>query len=92
MPYVPKVEPPLDEIEIEHRFTRSGKNGQKPYLSVSFECLETILGREHSVIVQEDVPRLLASLCMYAIRADISDKALAEHMANHYGKQTELNE
>lgn len=92
MVYVPKVEPPLDEIEIENRFTRSGRNGQKPYLVVSFECLEMLLGRENSVIAQEDVPALLASLCISAIRADISDKSLAEHLAEYYGYQVELDE
>jgi hypothetical protein len=89
MVYVPKVEPPLDEIEIESRFTRSGRNGHKPHLIISFECLEAILGRENSVIAQEDVPRLLASLCGYAFRADIGDNALATHLEDFYGKQAD---
>ena len=73
MGYVPKVEPPLDEIEIENRYTRSNRNGQKPHLVISLDCLDMILGRENSIIAQDDVPKLMVSLCKYAARADISE-------------------
>jgi hypothetical protein len=90
MVYVPKVPPPLDEIEIDNNFNRS--HTQKPHLIVSMECLGEILGRESSIIAAEDIPRLLAALCQYALQADIGDNALAAHLESYYKKQTELDE
>jgi hypothetical protein len=87
LPYEAKVEPPLDEIEVETRFPRDRSKSGKPYLVVSFDCLEAILLRENSVIAEEDVLRLLAALCGYAIAADVSDHALAGRMKEQYEEQ-----
>lgn len=84
VPYVPKVEPPLDEIEIEDRYTRSNKDERKPHLVISLECLDMILARENSIIAREAVPRLIAGLCGYAARADISDVGLVAFLKDYY--------
>ena len=82
--YTPKVEPPLDEIEVEPRFPRKRDSNSKPYFIVSMECLKEILERETAVIATEDVPRLMAVLCRYAVEADVSDHHLAGTMQAYY--------
>jgi hypothetical protein len=86
MVYTPKVVPPLDEIEIETRFNR-GHRENKPHLIVSLDCLEKILAREKSFIAVADIPRLLAALCGYAMKADIGDTHLASNLDGQYRRQ-----
>jgi hypothetical protein len=83
MVYVPKVEPPLDEIEIEYYYNR-GHRANKPYVTISMECLEAILRRETLFIAAEDIHTLLADLCRRALQADIGDVALTTSLLHHY--------
>jgi hypothetical protein len=79
-----KVEPPLDEIEVEHRHNQGGKGERKPYLVVSLECLEEILDSESAILAPDDVDRMLACLCRYAERAGFGDAGLAAELAANY--------
>ncbi len=89
MTYVPKVDPPFDEIEIENRSPRGNRGKQKPYLVVSLEALKAMLDCENAILAEEDAPRLVACLCSYAKQADIGDTALAERMRVHYDDMVE---
>ena len=89
MAYVPKVDPPFDEIEVENRSPRGSRGKQKPYLIVSLEALEAMLVCENAVLAEEDAPRLVACLCNYAVRADISDTPLAKRMKEFYNDRVE---
>jgi hypothetical protein len=79
-----KVDPPLDEIEVEHRYNRGGKGVRKPYLVVSIDCLEEIFDNESAILATDDVDRLLACLCRYAERAGFGDAGLAAELAANY--------
>jgi hypothetical protein len=87
LPYIPRVEPPLDEIEVEARHPRGIERPSKPHLVVSLDCLEAIFRRATRVIDPDDVPRLLASLCRYVIEADISDQDMARQLMERYEEQ-----
>jgi hypothetical protein len=79
-----EVEPPLDEIEVEHRYNQGGKGVRKPYLVVSLECLEQIFYNESPIIAPADVPNLMACVCRYADRAGFGDAGLAAELADDY--------
>jgi hypothetical protein len=85
--YIPTVEPPLDEIEIDARHPRGRDRPSKPYLTVSLDCLELIVRRATRVVDPDDVPRLMASLCRHAIEADISDHGLARQLMARFEEQ-----
>jgi hypothetical protein len=90
-----KVEPPLDEIEVEHRYNRGGKGDRKPYLVVSMDCLEEIFDNESAILATDDVDRLLACICRYAERAGFGDVGLATRLATDYedvGEELNLDE
>jgi hypothetical protein len=87
LPYIPRVEPPLDEIEVESRHPRGTERPSKPHLVVSLDCLEAIFRRATRVLDPDDVPRLLACLCRYVIEADISDHSMAEQLMKDYEEQ-----
>ena len=91
MVYQPKVEPPLDEIEIEDRRPR-GDRPIKPHLIISLECLEHILDRENAVILPSDVPRLMATICQYTLDADISDTNQVRRLKADYDKEIDDDE
>jgi hypothetical protein len=90
--YIPKVDPPFDEIEIEERSPRGKRGKLKPYLVVSLEALEAMLTCENAVLAEEDAPRLVACLCAYAKKADIGDTSLAERMRKYYDDRVEDDE
>ena len=92
--WAPNTRPaePLDEIEIEYRYKRSGRGDKKPYLVISLDALEVVLLESYGKEIGDRDADAAHLLQLIADRGQMAGHAEAQAVVEFYYRVDEIDE